>query len=384
MIIKKYVVSDMKEAMVRAKYELGKDAMIISQRSVRPGRWFNPFRKKKLEVTLALEDEVHEKYKGARIALEKTYDNLKKKAQEENPADSLPLGEDGPKTEETQSFKPASVIKARAYRAYANRVVEESKTVEGVDPDLVFKNSPEVEEKWKGFCEDRQYESSRPSEEGLLEFIKETYPDNPFDPKVPFQKVQVLIGQTGVGKTTTIAKIASNEFLKNNQKVGLITIDTYRIAAVEQLKTYAGILGIPCETVNTPEEMKKKIMRLSYCDVILVDTVGASPKNVDRIEDVKKYVDQVADPKNVFLVMSMSIDQDTNNKTFEKYRTVDYNGLIVSKLDEVEHFANFWNVLEKAAVPVEYYCYGQNVPDDIGQASLQKVLSYLWGELQNE
>lgn len=344
MIIRKYIVNDMREALVRAKYELGKEAIIISHKKVRPGNWFNPFRKKRLEVTIAIEEDIHEKNKTKKEELERT---VKKRMAEKASPDF------------------ASKKNSRRF-------------------DKVFSNQERALERWEAYCKKNSMPQEDVTFEELKSFVEETYLENAFYKELKLSKINVFIGPTGVGKTTTIAKLASKEYLQNGQKVGLITIDTYRIAAVEQLKTYAGILGIPCETVNEPGEMRKKISRLSYCDMILIDTVGASPKNEDRIEDIKKYVDEIDGDKNNYLVLSMSADVDTNNSVLKKYKELNYDSMILTKFDEVKNYKNFWNIIENNVVPIQYFCYGQNVPEDIDESSLENVLTYLWSELAND
>jgi flagellar biosynthesis protein FlhF len=341
LIIRRYIVNDMREAIIRAKYELGSDAIIISEKSVRPGKWYNPFRKRKLEVTVAIEDNVNEK----------------------NRADK----------EQT-----TSAATAREVRKEEVRITEKFGNTK---KHRVFGRNDSAVARWQDYCDRHAISDESVGYEQMHRFIKEEYKENAFGKTIKPAKINVLVGPTGVGKTTTIAKIASGEFLQNNKKVGLITIDTYRIAAVEQLKKYAEILGINCEPVNEPSEMKGKIHKLRNCDIILVDTVGASPKNEDRIEEVKQYLSEIEGEKNTYLTLSMSADVDTNNSIFETYKTLDYNSIILTKFDEVKNFNNFWNMMESSALPIQYFCFGQTVPEDIMESSLDNVLSYLWREL---
>jgi flagellar biosynthesis protein FlhF len=350
MIIRRYVVNDMREALIRAKYELGSEAIIIDQKTVRPGKWFNPFREKKLEVTVAIEDDILEKEKIEKERLEKEIFNR------------TILEMQGGKKEDHIPFDK----------------------LESVKKHPVFGGDTKVLRKWKDYCCRSCISEDSLGYEQVKKFINETYIGNAFVKEMKLGRINVLVGPAGVGKTTTIAKIVSREFLQNDKKVGLITIDTYRIAAVEQLKKYAKILGINCETVNEPSEMKKKLYKLRKCDIILIDTLGASPKNEDRIEDIKQYLDEIEEEKNTYLSISMSADVDTNNLIMETYKALDYNSLILTKFDEVRNFNNFWNIIENNVLPVQYFCFGQTVPEDIAEASLDNVLSYLWRELRND
>ncbi|MBF7096305.1 flagellar biosynthesis protein FlhF [Alkalibacter mobilis] len=344
MIIKRYIVNDMREALVRAKYELGKDAIIISQKTVKPGKWYNPFRKKKFEVTIAIEDEIHEKNKTEKEAINK-------------------------------------ILFEKSRKSTEKATVEKTEKSKGRH---VFGNHDSTHKRWKDYCDRNAISENEVDYEKVRNFISEMYMENAYLKELGLCKINVFVGPTGVGKTTTMAKIASKEYLHNDKKVGLITIDTYRIAAVEQLRKYAKIMGIACETVNEPSEMKSKIQKLKDCDLILIDTVGASPRSEDRIEDVKAYVDQIEGEKNTYLTLSMSTDVDTNNAVLKTYRSLSYNGIILTKFDEVRNYNNFWNMMENNVLPIQYFCYGQNVPEDIEESSLENVLSYLWRELINE
>ncbi|HSL86704.1 MAG TPA: hypothetical protein VK861_07190 [Bacteroidales bacterium] len=342
MIIKKYVVNDMKEALVRAKYELGKEAIIISQKTVRPGKWYNLFRKKMLEVTIAIEDTIHEKNK-----------------------------------KEKEDFNRILFERKQRETEDLNRKFLENEKIE-----RIFGRNRKVIARWKKYFEENLLEEEEITKDILKGFIMKNYMDNAYLKERKFGKINVLVGPTGVGKTTTIAKIASKALLDEDKKVGLLTIDTYRIAAVEQLKKYAKILGIKCVTVNQPKDIRKKLALLKDCDFILVDTIGASPKDEDRIEDIRSYLEELPGDRHTYLAISMSSDVDTNNRIMQKYKELSYDAFILTKFDEVENYNNFWHLMENNVLPVQYFCHGQTVPEDIMEASLDNVLDFLWKELK--
>ena len=149
----------------------------------------------------------------------------------------------------------------------------------------------------------------------------------------------VLIGPTGVGKTTTIAKLAANFALFEGKSVGLITIDTYRIAAVEQLKTYAEIINLPIEVVYTVGEFKKALSKLGDKDLILVDTAGRSQKNKHHIKELKQFL-AGRNPDETHLVLSANTKLDDLLETAEAFQAVSYNRLIITKLDETNELDN--------------------------------------------
>lgn len=332
----------MKEALVRAKYELGKEAIIISQKTVRPGKWYHLFRKKMLEVTIALEDNIHEK-------------NMKDK----------------------ENFN--SILLERRKR---ETVQPEGMMAENEKLKKIFGQDPKVKKRWENYFKDHHLETEEITLQILKDFIEKNYMDNAYTKEQKFGKINVLVGPTGVGKTTTIAKIASKALLEEDKKVGLITIDTYRIAAVEQLKKYAKILGIKCVAVSEPKEIKRKLATLKDCDFILVDTIGASPKDEERIEDIRAYLNELPEDRHTYLAISMSSDVDTNNRIMRKYKELSYNAVILTKFDEVENYNNFWNMMENNVLPVQYFCHGQTVPEDIMESSLDNVLDFLWKELK--
>ncbi|HLS53321.1 MAG TPA: hypothetical protein VK031_05070 [Tissierellaceae bacterium] len=325
MIIKTYIVNDMKEALIRASYELGKEAVIISQRPIRVGKWYNPFKKKKLEVTVAVES------------------NRKKQPAEK-------------------------VVVNNETRYSVHNLIEKNP---------VFKNiSDTTKSQLLGYCKLHLKEDEYLTTEEIKNFMKMAFKDNGFEKKVRTRKVNVFVGPTGVGKTTTIAKIAARESLEKKRSVGLITIDTYRIGAVEQLNTYAEILNVPCEVVQEPKDMQATIRKLRDCDTILIDTLGTSQRNKEKLDDIKKYLDNITNKTNIHLVMSISTDRETTESILENYKKLNYNALILTKLDEISSFSNLWNIVENYSYPIEYFTHGQDVPDDIKRATLDSLIDY--------
>ena len=177
-------------------------------------------------------------------------------------------------------------------------------------------------------------------------------------------RVVALVGPTGVGKTTTIAKLAANFRLRERRKVGLITVDTYRIAAVEQLKTYANIIDLPMEVVSTERELRAALNRLSHLDLILMDTAGRSPQSESELQDLRTILNE-AQPDEVHLVLSVASSSRTLIRTAEQFAPVGTTSLILTKLDESPGLGNLLPVWRDVPLPVSYVTNGQNVPDDI-------------------
>jgi flagellar biosynthesis protein FlhF len=178
------------------------------------------------------------------------------------------------------------------------------------------------------------------------------------------RRIAALVGPTGVGKTTTIAKLAANYRLKQKRNVGLITVDTYRIAAVEQLRTYAEIIDLPMQVVSTPREMREAVRRLGNLDLILIDTAGRSPKDGIKIQELRAFLSE-AGAEEIHLVLSSVASAKSLQQTAERFAAVGTNRLLLTKLDEATSLGNLLPVLRASGLALSYLTNGQNVPDDI-------------------
>jgi len=177
-------------------------------------------------------------------------------------------------------------------------------------------------------------------------------------------RIIALVGPTGVGKTTTIAKLAANFRLRQGRKVGLATIDTYRIAAVDQLRTYARIIDVPLHVVLTPQELQEAVAAMRDTDLILIDTTGRSPKDTARIEQLRQFLEAVR-PDEVHLVLATTCGQKVMLEAAEQFGRVGVNRIIFTKLDEAVGFGVMLNVVRKLDKQLSYLTTGQAVPDDI-------------------
>ncbi len=196
----------------------------------------------------------------------------------------------------------------------------------------------------------------------------------------PRPTVVAFVGPTGVGKTTTIAKLAANMKLRENRRVGLVTIDSYRIAAVEQLKTYAQILKVPLASVLTPQAMREAIAKMSDCDLILIDTAGRSQRDALRIAELGEFLD-AAKPDQVHLVLATTTGEATISQAIERFSKLGARRLIFTKVDEAVGFGVILNVLKKADVRLSYLTTGQAVPDDIEIGSAGRVAQMIVGDV---
>lgn len=176
--------------------------------------------------------------------------------------------------------------------------------------------------------------------------------------------ILALVGPTGVGKTTTAAKLAAQYRLRQGRKVGLITADTYRIGAVDQLHTYADILDVPLAVVTTPGEMGAAVHKMDGCDVILIDTTGSSQNDAERLKELKALLERAA-PDEVHLVLSSTTSTAVCRKIIERFGELGVNRMIFTKLDEAVGFGVILNCLHQATSRLSYVTTGQEVPDDI-------------------
>lgn len=191
-------------------------------------------------------------------------------------------------------------------------------------------------------------------------------------------RVVALVGPTGVGKTTTIAKLAANYRLREKRRVGLITVDTYRVAAVEQLRTYADIIDLPMEVVATPREMREAVARMSHLDLVLMDTAGRSPRDEVKIQELKSMLTE-AEPDEVHLVLSSAAGAKSLVSTAEKFAGVGTTALVLTKLDEAHSLGHLVSLVRECRLPVSYLTDGQNVPDDIQVAQRGAMAERLLG-----
>ncbi len=194
-------------------------------------------------------------------------------------------------------------------------------------------------------------------------------------------KVIFFIGPTGVGKTTTIAKIASKLKVEAGHKIALFTADTYRIAAEEQLRTYANILESPLTIIYSPDDLKQAINSAKDTEVILVDTAGFSHKSLKQKEDTRLLIESLpaSIEKEVFLVLSATTKYKDLLEIVDSYKEIADYKLIFTKLDETSSYGNLYNVKMYTKADMSYVTNGQNVPDDIDVFDTQRVVKKLLG-----
>lgn len=380
MLIKKYLVKNMNEAMTRIRYELGKDAIIISQRKVRESGVKGYFKPKLIEVTAALENSKLDKKESKKVS---EVDNFKESLnsiksifeKEEVKAHKDQIEKSSISEKKDKVKNDALNDEVKEIKELLNKVIKNTNKEKETLVAVEFLRDMDIEENLLEDINLEKYEDIEEFKEELRELLKK-------DIEVVNKDLRgnvVLIGPTGVGKTTTIAKLAGRLALIEKKKVGLITIDTYRIGAVEQLKTYAEIMNIPFKVVITLKEMEEAISSLENCDVVLVDTTGRSSKNTMQISELRAFIQKV-NSSNISLVISGI----TKNKDIEAilsgYGEINYEDIIITKLDETTSYGCIYNVAKKSNKPISYITVGQNVPDDIKVPSKDEIIKLILGE----
>lgn len=195
------------------------------------------------------------------------------------------------------------------------------------------------------------------------------------------KKIIVLVGPTGVGKTTTIPKIAAAH-LKTGKKVSFVTIDNYRIAAVDQLQRYASIMKVPFTSATTPEALRAEIRKMDSSSLLFVDTMGRSPKGAEDIVAMSKYFATVGRfDIDIQLVISATVKYNDALKILTAFKPTNYKGAILTKVDETDYLASSVCAISKMKTPLSYITFGQGVPKDISTAKKynKKIIESLYG-----
>ena len=411
MIIKRYIVKTMNEAMTRIRYELGKDAVIISQRKIRKPGIKGLFTSKLIEVTAAVENQIDDKEQNVVNSNILNNNNNKLSSMELSSIEAIKKvvqQENAIKDDSRQSQKQNSVVHKISNQVeekndnssdnYSDKLMSEMikmKTMIGkLSQERELSHSDKPYDNQKNDIEKILRENDVDSEniENIMMEIENNTNDVTYLEKLKIvlkdmihvikPKLQgriVLVGPTGVGKTTTIAKLAGRLALVEGKKVGLITVDTYRIGAVEQLKTYADIMNLPFKVVYNMNDMDDAIETMSECEVVLIDTTERSSKNRMQIAELRTFVEK-ADTKNIQLVLSATMKNKDLKYIIEGYQILNYNSIIVTKLDETSTYGSILNILETAKIPLSFVSTGQNVPDDIKELSADSIVSLILGE----
>lgn len=403
MTINKFQGKTKEEAIERAKKEMGEAVVIMNVKEIKPKGLFRALKTSSYEVTAALEEKEQANPATALHAPFTMHDKINYAADEKL---TLPI-------------PPKSVKQDKR----ENNILEEK--IESLHTLLEKNLKPEEEEKKEEVIRKEEKAPSTQTETfRCIKMIYEILLENEVNEKYINQiledveknirsassmdvilsnvyqkmilkfgqpkkieltagrpKVVFFIGPTGVGKTTTIAKIASKYKVDLGKKVAFLTADTYRIAAAEQLRTYANILDTPLTIIYSAEEMNQAIERVKDYDLILVDTAGFSHKNDTQRADMKHLVESLDEKydRDVYLVLSATTKYKDLLEIADIYHEISDYKLIFTKLDETTSYGNLLNIKMYSGADVSYVTTGQNVPDDIEMFHTQKIVKQLLG-----
>jgi len=428
MVIKKFQAETEEAAILKAKESMGSEAVVVNIKTLKPRGIMGLFKKTTVEVTAALEeknsdaqslevkkinsepdsvddgkdiikaiDEIRIREERRKMTQERP---VKIKEQNKNPyirkfEESVSISKEEQndlekKLESLQQLLEENLNKKEDIESKKQEIdVEEESDIE-IYAKLIYNKllDYEVDEKYANMIVDEIDKNVKP--EASLDYVISTVYQKmilklgepkpikltPSKPKVVF-----FIGPTGVGKTTTIAKIASKFALENKCKVAMLTADTYRIAATDQLNTYANILNVPFKVVYSADEIKSAVEEYSDYDLILIDTAGHSHQNEKQLDDTKKLTSSIEDgeQKEIFLVLSATTKYRDLLKIADSYKEIPGYKLIFTKLDETTYYGNILNLKLYTDADLSYLTYGQNVPDDIERIDAQKIVKQLLG-----
>ena len=401
MIIKKFQGKTEAEAVESAKKELGDGIVIMNVRNVKKKGMFSFLKPQMVEVTVALEEEpvrpgtVPEKDLNLTDAIANIR-SVSEKALQQEAAGKKEQGSQEEKHADSTVIEEKLdslhfLLEQQMQKPEENKTEDKAEAEEETPSEmeqfmkLLYNNmlENEVNEKYANQIIDEIEKSNKPNmpfdyalsniyQKMILKFGKPAG----ITPAAQGPKMLFFIGPTGVGKTTTIAKIASHFCVDGGKKVALLTADTYRIAAAEQLRTYANILEVPFRIIYSVEELSQAMRDFKDCDYILVDTAGHSHQNAEQKKVMKELIHSVDGilEKEVFLVLSATTKYRDLLSIADTYSDMTDYKLIFTKLDETITLGNLLNL--------KLYTCGQNVPDDIEAFNPQKTVKRLLGGKQ--
>ena len=399
MTIKKFSGKTKEEAIAKAKAEFGEGAVVMNVKEVKPSGFFQFFKGVTYEVTAAIEEK--DKYVGINLAADEKI-TLPPISQQTAKMSSVKLQIAEPVAASTVSsediekrLESISNMIEKKFQAQEDKEKESTEKMVQNSENFKFMKilyrtllDNEVDEKYVNQIleEAEKIANSNNSVDVVLsnvyqKIILKFGEPNCIDTEGKKPKIIFFIGPTGVGKTTTIAKIASKYKVEQDRKVAFLTADTYRIAATEQLHIYANILDAPMSIVYSAQELNQAIAKVSDNDLIFVDTAGFSHRNETQRMDTKNLIDGLDEQyeREIFLVLSATTKYKDLLEIVDSYREIAEYKLIFTKLDETSSYGNLLNIRLYSGADLSYMANGQNVPDDIEEFNAQMIVKQLLG-----
>ncbi|MGE0537829.1 MAG: flagellar biosynthesis protein FlhF [Pirellulales bacterium] len=382
MNVKTYRAASIQEALSIVRRELGPSASVLHAREVRGGwlSWMPGWRR--IEVVASDEVQVPSRLEANSVAgpaptttARRTGEHLEPTIHGADPFDgSSPHGDQvQDQLSELQGMVAALCRTHR--RAVVNELPQELFRLYArlIDAEIGEELARNLIESLRSSLPEQEWSDSETAQTRLTRLVeREIVVRGPIRPQAGRRHLVALVGPTGVGKTTTIAKLAANFRLREKRRVGLITVDTYRVAAVEQLRTYADIIDLPMEVVSTPRQMRAAVERMADLDLVLLDTAGRSPHDEVKIQELRALLHE-AQADEVHLVLSCVASASTLIRTAERFAAAAPTSVLLTKLDEATGYGQMLELLRAARLPLSYVTHGQNVPDDIRVAEPQRL-----------
>ncbi|MFS0782284.1 flagellar biosynthesis protein FlhF [Bacillus sp. 1P06AnD] len=368
MKIKKYNAANMNEAMAQIKNELGEEAVILNSKVVFTGGILGFFKKKGIEVIAAVDPQERQQPMATQV---------KKKRLEGMPAEKIAYDRNPNRVghtnkEDNQSahdvLKEMGELKQLVKKVQLNQEKDTLSAPLKKVSDLL--SGQEIAQDVIDTILVMLNDKEGITEEEAIEFAKSfLLASLPSEANRLFQRKYVnVVGPTGVGKTTTLAKLAAESALKYRKKVAFITTDTYRIAAIDQLKTYAKILNVPIEVAYNVEDFRKAIERFSHYDLVFIDTAGRNFRNAEYVEELNKII-SFDEQMETYMVLALTSKQRDMEEIVGQFSSIPLSYFIFTKMDETSTIGAAYNMVVKYNLNIAYVTDGQNVPDDLKKAS---------------
>lgn len=388
MKIKRYMGKDTQEALLKVKMDLGNNAIILNTKKIRQKGIKKYFTSPMIEVMAAIDDDTSKIRDRELAKIEQApINNIYQKNNLSQKEEKFTELENKVTNIENLLDRILDIVKPDNKNIISDKIEENKKLPQIFQ--LLYNNllRNEVDEDVAKGIIDQVIKKSNARSINELSLIMHSVISSLLGKAEPinFRKdgkptVILFVGPTGVGKTTTLAKLAATFMLSNNKKIGLITADTYRIAAVDQLKTYAEILGIPISVAYSVVEISNEIQKYSDKDVILIDTAGCSYRDKQKFDELKKLI-TACNADEIFLVLSTTVSSKNCKDVINNYGFIENYRLIFTKLDEASVYGSILNTTCFSNKCLSYTTNGQNVPDDIEVADIDKLSKSLLGNI---
>ncbi|WP_096269873.1 flagellar biosynthesis protein FlhF [Paucisalibacillus globulus] len=371
MKVKKYTAPTMPEAMKLIRKELGADAVILSSKEIQDGGFLGFFQKRKIEVVAALDPSPVPKKQSMTNTL-KNPQAMEKNQKGQMETELINEMKHMRRILEQQSLQANSFKFAPDFQVIFQYLLDQE-----IEEDIA---TTIIENVLKKLEENQVSPTSSVIITEVKREIEAQLDELSFQGISPTARVVHFVGPTGVGKTTTLAKVAAKSILQENRKVAFITMDTYRIAAIEQLKTYAKILDTPVEVVYSIEDYRNAIQKLKGYDLILVDTAGRNYRDEQYVKELTQNIVEAENVEN-YLVLSLTAKPRDINDIYHSFRHVNIKALIFTKVDETRQYGSLLNLPLAHQKGIAYITNGQEVPDNLVEPSKEIISNYIVGDL---